>query len=175
MRVIRAFPERFVRIGNVDHQTKRFLRFLGLRDAGGGGGAVGLHVFKMRLGAVGQRIEIGVPRVGLVGRRMADLAADAGEVATGFHEIHEVRPAGVFHLIKTLNLVVVRVKAGKHYVAAGHAVAHGGVRVRKAQRLRGEPVHVRRGAGQFAAVHADGIATHVVDRQQQNVRPVGRG
>ena len=86
-----------------------------------------------------------------------------------------MRPLWIFHLIKTFNLVVVRVKAGKHYVAAGHAVAHGGVRVGKAQRLRGEPVHVRRGAGQFAAVHADGIAAHVVDRQQQNVRPVGRG
>ena len=164
-----------MRIGNIDHQTKRFLRRLGLRDADGGGGAVGLHVLDVRLGAVGQCVQNGIPRKRLVGRGMADLAADAGEVAAGLHEVHEVRPAGVFHLIKSLHLVVVRVKARKHYVAAGHAVAHGGVRVGKAQRLRGEPVHVRRGAGQFAAVHADGIAAHVVDRQQQNVRLVGRG
>ena len=95
---------------------------------------------------------------------MADLATNAGEVAGVFHQVHHVRPAGVFHLIKTLHFVVVRDEAGEHHIATGHTVSNRRVGVGKAQRLRGEPVHVRRGTGKLAVKYANRVGAHVINR-----------
>ena len=126
-------PERLVRVRDVDHQTKRFIGCLGLGDTGGGGDAIGFHILYVRLRPIGQGVEVGIPCIGLIGRGMTYLAADAGEVTGCFHEIYHVWPAGIFYLIKTLHLVVVRVEDRKHHVAAGHAITHRNMRVDKAQ------------------------------------------
>ena len=104
---------------------------------------------------------------------MADLAADAREIAGLLHQVHQVRPTGIPDLIKTLNLVVVRDQPGEHDITTGHAVAHRHVRMRKTQALPGQAIDVRRGAGQLAAKGADRVRTHVIHRDDQNIHRGG--
>ena len=126
-------PKGFVRIGDIDHQTKRFPGCLGLGNPISSRNTIGFWVFHVAFGAIRERVEIGIPRVGLIRSRVAHLASDTGEVAGLFHQVHQVRPARIFYLIKPLHLVVVRVQAREHHVAAGHAVAHRDMRMSKAQ------------------------------------------
>lgn len=104
---------------------------------------------------------------------MADLATDAGEIAGLLHQVHQVRPTGILDLIKTLDLVVVRDQPGEHDIAAGHAVADGHVRVRKAQALPGQAVNVRRSSGEFASKGTDRVRTHVIHRDDQKIHRGG--
>jgi hypothetical protein len=104
-----------------------------------------------------------------------DLVADAGVVAGGLHQIGQMRPVDVAHLVEALDAVVVRVTAGEHHIARGHAVADLHVGVIEAQAADGEPVHLRRGVGQLAAVDADGVATHVIGGDDEDVEARGGG
>ena len=83
---------------------------------------------------------------------MVHLAADAGEVAGGFHEIGHHGVAGIADFVKTLDAVVVRIAAGEHHVARRHAVADLHERMRKSQALAGETIHVGREVGDRKSV-----------------------
>ena len=130
----------------------------------------------MRGGAVGERVEDEVPAgVGRVGRRVVHLAADAGEVARGLHEVGHHGVAGIADFVKTLDAVIVRIAAGEHHVARRHAVADLHECVRKAQALAGETIHVGREVAGLRAVDADGIATHIIGGDDEHVEALGGG
>ena len=75
----------------------------------------------MRLGSIGERIQICIPSVGLIRGRVAYFPTDPREVARIFHQINQMRPAGILYLIKTFHFIVMGVEARKHDVAeAGH-------------------------------------------------------
>ena len=166
-------PKRLVRIGDIDREAERFPRRLGLRNAVSSGDAVRSRILDVRPRAIRQGVEVDVPSVRLIRRGMADLAADAREIAGLLHQVHQVRPTGIPDLIKTLNLVVVRDQPGEHDITTGHAVAHRHVRMRKTQALPGQAIDVRRGAGQLAAKGADRVRTHVIHRDDQNIHRGG--
>ena len=56
VRVFRPSPEWLVRIRDVDHETERLLRRLGLRDASGGGDAVRRNILEVRFRTIRQCI-----------------------------------------------------------------------------------------------------------------------
>ena len=106
---------------------------------------------------------------------MVHLAADAGEVAGGLHEIGHYGVAGIADFVKPLDAVVVRVAAGEHHVARRHAVADLDECMCKAQALAGETIHVGREVAGRRSVDADGIATHVVGRDDEHVEALDGG
>ena len=155
-------PKRLVRIGHIHHKTKRFARSLCLLDAIGRGDPERIGILVMPFFSVRQRVEIGIPSVRLVRSGVRHLAPDAGEVTCILHQVDHVRPAGILHLIKAFDLVVVGDQAGEHNVAPGHAIANGHVRVGKAQALLGQAIDIRRGVGQLGAERPDRVRAHIV-------------
>ena len=83
----------------------------------------------MRLGSIGERIQICIPSVGLIRGRMAYFPTDPREVAASLHQVDQMRPAGILYLIKTFHFIVMGVEARKHDVATRHAVADRDVRI----------------------------------------------
>ena len=73
--------KRFVRIRDIDHQAKRFLSFLCQRDSFGSRFAVACNVFQVAFVAIGIRIQVGVPRIWVIRRRMRCLAANSCKVS----------------------------------------------------------------------------------------------
>lgn len=162
--------EGFVGIGDIDIEAEGFLSGFGLGDAGLVGEEVGGGVFGVGGFAVGQGVQNSVPGgVGVIGGGVGDLAADSGEITGGLHEVGEMRVVGVFDLVKTFDAGGVGVATGPHDIAGGHAVADLDKGVEEAQALRGEAVHLRSGVWQSATVNADGVTTHVIGGDEEEV------
>ena len=100
---------------------------------------------------------------------MRHLAPNAGEVTGILHQVDHVRPAGILHLIKAFDLVVVGDQTREHHVAPGHTVANSHVRVDEAQALLGQAIDIRRGVEQLGTKRPDRVGAHVVHGDHQNV------
>ena len=101
---------------------------------------------------------------------MTDLAPD-GHVVTGVPEqIRHMGPTGILDLVKAFDLVVMGVEAGKHDVAARHAIAHRYVSVVEPDGLGSQTVHPGARPLELASVHPHRVTTHVVDGNQKEIR-----
>ncbi len=76
-----------------------------------------------------------IPCIWLIWGGVRNFPTNTREIASLFHKIDHVRPARVFHLIKTLNLVVVGDQTREQDIPSRHAITNGHVSVRKPQAL----------------------------------------
>src|SRR5215212_1423926 len=100
---------------------------------------------------------------------MSNLVPDRCEIPRLSHQISRHGIAEVWHLIKTLHLVVVRITPGQHDIARWHAASRLNVRMFEPQALAGESIHTWCCALQFATKYTDRIATHIIHCNEQDV------
>ena len=161
--------KRLVRVRHIDHQAERLARFLRRANSLLRRSLVGGGVLRVRLLSVRQLVERQIPAIRCVRRRVPDLSADCREVAGRFHHIDHHRIAGVLHLVKPLDAVVVRIAARVQHVPRRHAIGHHHMGQVESHRFIRQPINVRRRIGQLTPKRADRISAHVVYGDDQHI------
>ena len=123
----------------------------------------------MQLPPVGPGGEVRIPRIGLVGGGVADLAANGGIVASIFHQVAEDWKLDGFDLVEAFHPGVVGVAPGEHHVTGRVAVADLDVGVLEAEAFAGQLIDMRGRSLEFAAKSADRVTGHVIHGDQEEI------
>ena len=166
--------EWLVRVGDVHHQAERLARLLCRGDALCRGGFECGRVSRLGLTAFDEPIEHEVPRIRRIRCGMADFVANRGEVSGRFHDVGHHRIAGIGHLIKSFDMVVMRIAAREECIARWHAVGAYNVGVIEAHALRRQPIDIGRRIRELAAKRTERVGAQVIGSNYQHIEAVRR-
>ena len=102
---------------------------------------------------------------------MRYFAANGDEVSRRLHHVDQMGIAGIANLIKPLDTGVVRIPSRPHHVSRWVTTARLHVRMVETHRGSRKRIDRRRRTPQFASERADRVATHIVNGDQQQIRP----